>query len=371
MKEPGDARGCAERPSDRYRAGVADGCWQSDPAQLGALLPIDRVWQELAAAVRRGSWRRFWRRRPRAAPRGVYLWGEVGRGKTILLDLLFESLPRSIARRVHFHRFMRAIHSELAALGERSDPLAVIGARIAGETRLLCLDEFFVSDIGDAMILGNLLRALFAGGVTLVTTSNTPPDQLYREGLQRDRFLPAIALIEAACEVVELQSPHDWRLRALKRAPVYQTPPGADAECVMADIFGRVAAGPVKRDFALEFNDRMIAVKREGEGAIWFEFDALCEGPRAVADYIEIARDYHTVLVSNVPRFTAQTEDAARRFVELVDEFYDRAVNLVLSAAVPVVELYEGQRLSGEFARTQSRLIEMRSEEYLTRAHRG
>jgi cell division protein ZapE len=236
---------------------------------------------------------------------------------------------------------------------------------------VLVLDEFIVGDIGDAMILGNLLRALFARGVVLVTTSNTAPADLYKDGLQRERFLPAIALIERHCAIVALDSPHDWRLRALKRAPVYYTPPGADAERAMRAIFQRVAHGTPRRDVALVVEDRPILARIEADGAVWFDFDALCEGPRGVADYIELARSYHTIFVSNVPQFTPSTEDAARRFVELVDELYDRGVNLVLSAAAPIVDLYDGERLRASFARTESRLIEMQSEDYLAREHHG
>ena len=265
---------------------------------------------------------------------------------------------------------MQDVHADLRSLEGCSDPLVEVAARLAADVRVLVLDEFFVGDIGDAMILGNLLRALFARGVVLVTTSNTPPQELYRDGLQRERFLPAIALIERHCEIVELVSPTDWRLRALKQAPVYWTPPGAQAERALQAAFGRVAHGAVRRDFALEVNDRRIPVRAEADGAIWFDFDALCEGPRGVADYIEIARGWHTVLVSNVPQLTPQTDDAARRFVELVDELYDRGVNLVLSAATSIVDLYDGDRLRAEVARTESRLIEMQSEDYLAREHR-
>jgi cell division protein ZapE len=242
---------------------------------------------------------------------------------------------------------------------------------MAHETRVLVLDEFFVGDIGDAMILGNLLRALFARGVALVSTSNTRPADLYKDGLQRERFLPAIALIERHCDVVAVDSPHDWRLRALKQAPVYYTPPGAEAERAMRAIFNRVARSAPRRDAELFIDERPIRARLEADGAVWFEFDDLCNGPRGVADYIELARSYHTILVSNVPQFTPLTENAARRFIELVDEVYDRGVNLVLSAAAPAVELYDGERLRAEFARTESRLIEMQSEDYLAREHRN
>jgi cell division protein ZapE len=301
--------------------------------------------------------------------RGLYLWGRVGRGKTFLCDLFFDALPESAKRRVHFHRFMQDVHAGLRALDGRADPLDEVAARLSADVRVLVLDEFFVGDIGDAMILGNLLRALFARGVVLVTTSNTQPKNLYKDGLQRERFLPAIAMIEQHCSVVELDSPHDWRLRALKQAPVYYTPPGADAERVMRAIFNRVARSAPRCDVELRINDRPIPARMEADGAAWFEFAALCEGPRGVADYIELARAYHTILISNVPQFGPHTEDAARRFIELVDEVYDRGVNLVLSAATLVVELYDGDRLRAQFARTESRLIEMQSEDYLARAH--
>ncbi|MBO9661725.1 cell division protein ZapE [Dokdonella sp.] len=360
----------ADTPSARYLAGVAAGEWQDDPAQRAALVALDRLHAELAERRTPSLWQRLRGEAP-DAPRGLYLWGRVGRGKTFLCDLFYESLATPAKRRVHFHRFMQDVHAELRSLDGRSDPLVEVAARLAGEVRVLVLDEFFVGDIGDAMILANLLRALFERGVVLVTTSNTPPPELYKDGLQRERFLPAIALIERHCEVHELASPQDFRLRALKRAPVYYTPPGSAAERAMLAAFNRVAHGAAREDFTTTLNERPVAVRREADGAIWFEFGALCEGPRAVADYIEIAKAFHTILVSNVPQFTPQTDDAARRFIELVDEVYDRGVNLVLSAAAPIVELYDGERLRAEFARTESRLIEMQSEEYLAREHRA
>ena len=359
----------AETPGERYRRGVAAGEWEADPAQLAVLPALDR----LAAALALGDVRSLWQRlRGTApdAPRGLYLWGRVGRGKTFLTELFCDALPAARKRRVHFHRFMQDVHAQQRVLGELRDPLDQVAEHIAHDTRMLVLDEFHVGDIGDAMILGNLLRGLFARGVVLVTTSNTPPRELYRDGLQRERFLPAIALIEQHCEVVELVSAQDWRLRALKQAPVFHTPAGAEAERRLLATFNRAARGEARHDFMLPLNGRDVPVRREADGVIWFDFGALCEGPRAVADYIELARAYHTLLVSNVPEFTPQTEDAARRFIELVDEVYDRGVKLVLSAALPIVELYDGERLRAEFARTESRLIEMQSEDYLAREHR-
>lgn len=357
-------------PSVQYRAGIAAGHWQEDPAQQAALASFDRLWHELIDARPASLWQRLGARKAQA-PLGLYLCGPVGRGKTFLCDLFYAAVPMEKKQRVHFHRFMQDVHAQLRMLEGRRNPLTEVAARIAGDVRLLVLDELFVGDIGDAMILANLFDALFARGVVLVTTSNQRPEDLYKDGLQRERFLPAIALLQAHCEVVEMLSPKDWRLRALTRAPVYLTPPSADAERALLAIFNRVAHGELQRDFMLSLNGRDIPVRRQVDGAIWFDFAALCEGPRAVADYIELTKAYHTILISNVPQFTPQTEDAARRFIELVDEVYDRGVNLVLSAALPIIELYDGERLRAEFSRTESRLIEMQSMEYLSREHRG
>ncbi len=358
------------RPSARYAQGVAERKWSDDPAQHIALVEFDRMFDALADEAVPSLWQRL-RGQRREIPRGLYLWGSVGRGKTFLMDLFFESLPIEAKSRVHFHRFMQGIHAELRSLSGHSDPLVTVAEHIAVKTRVLCLDEFFVLDIGDAMILGNLLKALFADGVMLVTTSNTAPADLYKDGLQRERFLPAIALLETHCENAEMVSATDWRLRALKQAPVYLTPPDANAERGMLAIFHRVARGMEREDFSLTINERPVLVRRESDGAIWFQFDAICEGPRGVADYIFLARSYHTVLISGVPEFTPQTEDAAQRFVELVDELYDHGVKLVLSAAVPIIDLYDGRRHRAVFARTESRLIEMQSEDYLGREHHG
>lgn len=356
-------------PGARYRAGVAAGRWHDDPSQHAVLPALDRLWRELGSEAPPTLWQRLSGRRA-APPRGLYLWGRVGRGKTFLCDLLYDSLPRTRRQRVHFHRFMQDVHARLRTLEGRQDPLAEAAAQIARDLRLLVLDEFHVGDIGDAMILGNLLRALFAEGVVLVTTSNTAPRELYRGGLQRERFVPAIDLIERHCETVELVSATDWRLRALKQAPVFHVPPDAASERRLQETFNRVARGDARERIELELNGRPVPARRVAEGVAWFDFDALCEGPRAVADYIELAREYHTLLVSNIPQFSPQQEDPARRFIELVDETYDRGVKLVLSAAAPIVELYDGERLRAEFARTESRLIEMQSEDYLAREHR-
>ncbi|HEX6613628.1 MAG TPA: cell division protein ZapE [Rhodanobacteraceae bacterium] len=353
-------------PGTLYAQGVAARAWQDDPAQRVVLAEFDRLHAQLLAP--RSGW--FSRWRAPAAPQGIYLWGLVGRGKTMLMDLFVDSLPPGIALRVHFHRFMLDVHARLRNLDGRRDPLREIAAQLARKARVLCLDEFQVEDIGDAMILANLLRALFRAGVALVTTSNTPPRDLYRDGLQRARFVPAMALLERHCTVLEIVSPHDWRLRALTRASVYLTPPGAQAERALAELFDGLARGPVQQGGALDINDRALPVRCACAQAAWFEFDALCEGPRGAADYIELARNFPAILVSEVPQFTPQREDAARRFIQLVDELYDRRVKLALSAAAPAVELYDGARLRAAFARTASRLIEMQSAPYLAEPHR-
>ncbi len=362
-------------PSARYQEGVAAHRWTSDPAQLAVLPELDRMHAALCATVE-GNGSLFGRLKSllgaeeRAAVPGLYLWGSVGRGKTFLMDLFAASLPHGVALRRHFHRFMGEVHEQLRDLGERQDPLIEVAANIATRCRVLCLDEFLVNDIGDAMILANLFEALFARGVTLVTTSNTAPANLYKDGLQRARFLPAIAAIEAQCHVVEMISAHDWRLRALTHAPVYHTPPGAEAERALARIFSSQAQGDIVVGEMI-INDRSIPVRKRADNILWFDFTALCEGPRAVADYIALAKAGPAIIISNVPQFTIYSEDPAKRFVQLVDEFYDRHVKLILSAAAPITDLYDGERLRAEFGRTESRLIEMQSEEYLALPHRA
>jgi cell division protein ZapE len=258
----------------------------------------------------------------------------------------------------------------LRALGEVRDPLPRVADGIAAQAQVLCLDEFMVTDIGDAMILHGLLRALFERGVALVATSNTQPGDLYRDGLQRERFLPAITLLEQRCEVQELVSPHDWRLRALTRAPVYLTPDNAHAEAALGRLFDELARDAVQDGGDIEIEGRALRVRRMCTQVVWFDFAALCDGPYGSADYIALARGWSAILVSHLPQFTPFNEDVAQRFVHLIDELYDRRVKLAVTAQVPVVDLYDGRRLRTEFARTVSRLIEMQSEAYLAELHR-
>ena len=302
--------------------------------------------------------------------RGLYLWGGVGRGKTFMMDLFFNSLPFQEKRRQHFHRFMAAVHEQLKHHRNVENPLEIVAAEIANETRIICFDEFAVTDIADAMLLGNLFAGLFARGVTLAATSNIVPDQLYADGLQRQRFLPTIALLKQHTEVVHVDGGTDYRLRALERAEVYQTPTGELADQRLTEFFEAIAPDEGDHGGALELLGRPIPYRRAADGVIWFDFESICDGPRSQDDYIEISRLYQTVLVSNVPRFDATLENQARRFIALVDEFYDRRVKLILSAAAPATELYRGQRLKHDFLRTQSRLQEMQSHDYLAEAHR-
>jgi cell division protein ZapE len=309
--------------------------------------------------------------RARAPLRGVYLWGGVGRGKTFLVDAFHAELPMREKRREHFHRFMQDVHARLARHRDRASPLEQVAADIAGKSRILCIDEFVVGDVADAMILGTLLEALFRRGVTLVATSNLPPRDLYRGGLQRERFLPTIALVEKHCRVVELDGGTDYRLRQLERATLWLGPASADPEARLAAEFERFADGRGTRDVRVQVEGRPVRARREAEDVVWFEFRELCEGPRSAADYIEIARCYQAVFLSGVPVMGAAADDAARRFIALVDELYDRGVKLVVSAEADAPEaLYRGDRLAFEFRRTASRLHEMQGRAYLAKPHR-
>ena len=370
MAERDAGAAASQLPSHRYAAGAAAGRWQDDPAQHPALRELDRLHKTLLDAPRPRLLDRVFARTV-AAPRGLYLWGGVGRGKTFLIDLFFDGLPLAHKRRTHFHRFMREVHAQLRAHAGESDPLVTIARAWRKDLRVLVLDEFFVSDIGDAMLLARLLERLFAEGVVLVTSSNAAPADLYPHGLQRERFLPAIAQIQQHCHVLCLDSPRDYRLRALTRSPVYRAPLDAGADAWLRERWDELTAGTPHEDGPLQIEGRTIPVRELAEGHAWFDFAGLCEGPRAVSDYIEIATEYHTVLLGGIPRFDRDNEDAARRFINAVDEFYDRQVNLVCTAAAAPPELYAGQKHAAAFERTTSRLIEMRSAEYLALPHRG
>ena len=343
-----------------------------DPAQARIVELLADLQHRLLTAPppKRGLAKLLSRNRNSAAGvTGLYLWGGVGRGKTFLMDLFFETLPLESKRRVHFHRIMKDVHERLGALDDIEDPLAWIARDLAAETRVLCFDEFFVSEIGDAMILGRLLHGLFEHGVTLVATSNTQPDDLYRDGLQRQRFIPAIEALNKHTQVVELTGDTDYRLKLLQEAGTYLTPDDDSARSRLREFFRESASSQVRENHELDINSRKIPTRCCGKGIAWFDFTGLCDGPRSQADYIEIARWYPTIIISGVPVLDELREDQARRFIALVDEFYDRRVKLIVSAERPADQLYAGRRLRFEFERTVSRLIEMQSLEYLHLPH--
>lgn len=344
-----------------------------DPAQRQTVEAMDELEKRIVAA--NGPLRHLCRslRLPVSGPgvEGLYLWGGVGRGKTFLMDLFVESLAIQRKRRVHFHRMMGEVHARMRAQAEVEDPLDRAAADIASETDVLCFDEFFVSDIGDAMILGRLLQGLFRRGMVLVATSNTAPSDLYRGGLQRERFLPAIDLIETNTRVLHVEGTTDYRLRLLQEAGTWISSSAPDAGAKLERYFRQVASGPVEDAPLLEVAGRSIRARKRARGVAWFDFEELCREPRGAADYVEIARWHPTVIVSDVPALTAGDDDAARRFIALVDEFYDRRVKLVLSADADAATLYRGRRLRREFERTASRLFEMQTEHYLHAEHLG
>jgi cell division protein ZapE len=352
---------------------VARGELKADASQVRGVEALERLYRDLQRAAPPRGWRSkvaTLARTRRKPVRGLYLWGGVGRGKTLLMDLFYGALPFKDKRRQHFHRFMATVHARLKQHRNVENPLELVADEIARDTRIICFDEFAVSDIADAMLLGTLFAALFARGVTLAATSNIVPDQLYAGGLQRQRFLPTIALLKEHCEVVHVDGTTDYRLRALERADVYQTPTGVVAEQRLTEFFEAIAPDEGDDGGTLELNGRPIPYRRAADGVIWLDFKSVCDGPRSQDDYIEMSRLYQTVLVSDVPRFDATLENQARRFIALVDEFYDRRVKLILSAAAPATELYRGERLKQDFLRTQSRLQEMQSHDYLAEAHR-
>ncbi len=359
-------------PLGVYRTELAEGLIQQDAAQLAAVGHLESLYHSLLLPPKRpGFVTRLLNGKTPAEPvRGLYLWGDVGRGKTYLMDTFYECLPFETKSRMHFHRFMRMVHLELTRLQGKREPLQAVAERLADNIRLLCFDEFFVSDIADAMILGGLLDALFARGVTLVATSNVAPDRLYDNGLQRKKFLPAIDLIKKHTQVFNLDGDVDYRLRALEIAEIYHSPLDLQADAALERVFHSIAPEHGQIDQVVEVEGRLIKTRYIADGVVWLDFHEICDGPRSQNDYIELARIFQAVLISNVPLMSGENDDIARRFINLVDEFYDRNVKLVLSAAVPVDGLYCGTRLLNEFQRTKSRLMEMQSLEYLSLEHR-
>lgn len=372
-------------PLQRYQDDLARGILLPDEAQARAIGHVQRVFDDVLAAERgagaatllgrlmsRFGWAAVPGRTSAGVIKGIYFHGGVGRGKTYIMDTFYECLPIAAKQRTHFHRFMQMVHGRLTALKGQKNPLEQVAADIAEQARVLCFDEFFVSDIGDAMILGRLLEHLLDAGVVLIATSNIHPDGLYANGLQRERFLPAIALLHKHTDIIELDGGVDYRLRALKQACLYFSPLGDDAERSLQGAFEQLAPEHAESQQGgdIEILGRSLPVRRVADDVVWFDFADLCDGARSAYDYIELAKVYHAVVLGNVPQMGAAEDDVARRFVSLVDELYDRHVKLILSAAVPLSDLYIGQGLAFVFERTRSRLLEMQSEEYLAREHR-
>lgn len=364
----------AMTPLERYQEDLKRPEFFHDAAQENAVRHLQRLYDDLVADDRNrtGFIGKLFGKKQNDPIKGIYFWGGVGRGKTYLVDTFFDALPFEQKTRTHFHRFMKRVHEEMRTLKGEKNPLTIIGKRFSEEWRVICFDEFFVSDITDAMILATLLEELFKNGVSLVATSNIVPDGLYKDGLQRARFLPAIELLKKHTEIVNVDSGIDYRLRALEQAELYHFPLDAEAELSLEKSFRSLLTEhcKVQDNEALMIENREIMARKVANDVAWFDFRALCDGPRSQNDYIELGKIFGAVLVSNVERMDVSKDDMARRFINMVDEFYDRNVKLILSAEVELKDLYAGGRLEFEFQRTLSRLLEMQSHEYLSRPHR-
>ncbi|MBN5367423.1 AFG1 family ATPase [Serratia marcescens] len=368
-------------PLSRYQQALDAGEYQADEVQRRAVAQLDRIYQALLqkpaasapAGGLRGKLSRLLGKGGETAPQrpvqGLYMWGGVGRGKTWLMDMFFHSLPGDRKMRLHFHRFMLRVHEELTELQGRENPLEIVADGFKAETDVLCFDEFFVSDITDAMLLATLLQALFARGITLVATSNIPPDDLYRNGLQRARFLPAIDLINEYCDVMNVDAGIDYRLRTLTQAHLYLTPLNDQTRATMDRMFVKLAGKAGEDAPVLQINHRPLQAIRSVDGVLAVDFHTLCEEARSQLDYIALSRLYHSVILYNVQVMGPLKENTARRFLALVDEFYERHVKLVIGAEASMFEIYQGERLKFEYQRCLSRLQEMQSEEYLKLPH--
>ena len=354
---------------EAYEALLATRGYVADIAQMTAATALQNLYTSLLyfKVGRNNTFKRLLA--PPKPPQGIYFWGGVGRGKSFLMDCFYDSVPYRRKKRIHFHAFMQQIHRDLDKYKGEPDPMLKVAEQIAREVRLLCFDEFHVSDIADAMILGRLLDGLFAKGVILVMTSNYPPSMLYPNGLHRESFLPTIALLEKHLDVFEVEAGVDYRLRTLEQVEIYHHPADDAAEKKMRDYFKMVAGGDGKKGGSIEVLGRQIDTVRRGNGVIWFDFKALCGGPRSQNDYLEIARTYHTVLLSHIPKMTASQSSEARRFTWLIDVFYDHKVKLISTADCAPELLYTEGTQASEFARPVSRLTEMHSREYLALPH--
>ncbi|WP_240023455.1 cell division protein ZapE [Serratia marcescens] len=368
-------------PLSRYQQALDAEEYQADEVQRRAVTQLDRIYQALlqkpaASALAgglRGKLSRLLGKGGETAlqrpVQGLYMWGGVGRGKTWLMDMFFHSLSGDRKMRLHFHRFMLRVHEELTELQGRENPLEIVADGFKAETDVLCFDEFFVSDITDAMLLATLLQALFARGITLVATSNIPPDDLYRNGLQRARFLPAIDLINEYCDVMNVDAGIDYRLRTLTQAHLYLTPLNDQTRATLDRMFIKLAGKAGEDAPVLQINHRPLQAIRSVDGVLAVDFHTLCEEARSQLDYIALSRLYHSVILYNVQVMGPLKENTARRFLALVDEFYERHIKLVIGAEASMFEIYQGVQLKFEFQRCLSRLQEMQSEEYLKLPH--
>ncbi|NWD22872.1 cell division protein ZapE [Pseudomonas yamanorum] len=361
-------------PLERYQADLKRPEFFHDAAQETAVRHLQRLYDDLVEASQNkpGMFSKLFGKKDHTPVKGLYFWGGVGRGKTYLVDTFFEALPFKEKVRTHFHRFMKRVHEEMKTLPGEKNPLTIIAKRFSEEARVICFDEFFVSDITDAMILGTLMEELFKNGVTLVATSNIVPDGLYKDGLQRARFLPAIALIKQNTDIVNVDSGVDYRLRHLEQAELFHYPLNEVAQESLRKSFRALTpecTQAIENDKLIIENREIIAL-RTCDDVAWFDFRELCDGPRSQNDYIELGKIFHAVILSGVEQMSVTTDDIARRFINMVDEFYDRNVKLIISAEVELKDLYTGGRLNFEFQRTLSRLLEMQSHEFLSRAHK-
>lgn len=359
-------------PRSIYQEKIDSENFTSDPAQLMVVDSLTDVHSQLiqqqSARESLGFKIRQLSGMHKPVP-GIYLWGGVGRGKTWLMDIFFDSLPFDRKIRLHFHHFMQAVHDELGLLKGHTNPLVIVAKNFAKNISVLCLDEFHVSDITDAMLLHGLLDELFKSGITLVMTSNQQPDDLYKNGLQRERFLPAIELIKQHTQTIHINGRTDHRLRLLEKADVWYSPLSADSDSILNQRFSEIAPCTGKINHSIQVNYRSIQTRMLADDVIWFEFTMLCAGPRATHDYIEIAKCFHTVFISDIPQMDESQDDKAKRFINMIDEFYDRNVKLIASSEVLPDQLYHGKQLEFEFQRTISRLEEMRSRDYLSNPH--
>ena len=361
-------------PLSRYKKDLERPDFEPDAAQQLAVENLQRLYDDLISQkpVKKSFFQKLGLggEEPKEVVQGLYFWGGVGRGKTYLVDTFFECLPFDQKLRMHFHRFMQRVHTERKQLKDQAEPLDIIGKKIAEEARVLCFDEFVVNDVADAVILVKLMRVLFDHGVSLVATSNVEPKNLYLGGLQRDLFLPAIDMIYQYTDVVNIDSGIDYRLRFLDKAETYFSPLNDDAEKGMRYNFDHLAPEVGSPGATIEVEGRMLTSIRRADGVIWFSFEELCDGPRSQNDYIELARCFHSILLSGVPILDRLKEDQARRFINLVDVFYDHNVKLIMSAEALADDLYVGTRVAFEFQRTISRLQEMQSHDYLALSHK-